>query len=287
MNMVGYYNGKIGALEEMQVPMMDRAFYFGDGCYDATMFANNRIFAEEEHFNRFYNSCRKLKIPFAMTRSELHDVLMSIIDANEEDHGFLYWQVSRGTSIRNHPFPGEEIKPNLMAFTIPDELTPMDEHFRLISMEDIRFYLCDAKTLNLLPNVLASQEAASRGCYETVFYRHEFGRTRVTECAHSNVLMIKDGTLIAPPRDNLILPGITLGHLLMLAGQNGIPVQERAFTLEELKNADEVIISSCGSLCIPACELDGQPVGGKDPKTLKTLQQAYDAYFKKYVGLAD
>ena len=285
MNMVGYYNGTVGALDQMQIPMLDRAVYFGDGCYDATTFANNRIFAEEEHFDRFYRGCAQLKIPFALSRQELHDALMSVIEANEEDHGLLYWQASRGTCLRSHPFPDAQVKPNLLAFSVPRELTPMNSSFRLISMEDIRFFMCNTKTLNLIPNVLASEEAVSRGCQETVFYRQEFGRKRVTECAHSNVLMLKDGCLTAPPRDNLSLPGITLGHLLMLAKQNGIPTQERVFTLEELAEADEIIISSSGSLCIPACELDGLPVGGKDPAALKTLQDSYTAYYRRYVGL--
>ena len=102
---------------------------------------------------------------------------------------------------------------------------------------------------------------------------------RVTECAHSNILIIKDGVLQTPPRDNLILPGITLKHLLELAEANGIPTKEEPFTMDELRNADEVIVSSSGGLCIQAVELDGAPIGGKDPKTLKTLQDAYTKFY--------
>lgn len=276
MKYVGYYNGEIGPLEEMKVPMLDRAVYFGDGCYDATTFANNRIFAAGDHLDRFYNSCRLLEIPFDMARETLEEELQKCVDANELDHGMLYWQCSRGTGFRAHNFPPKDVKPNLMIFTVPCELVPMDSTFRLISMEDTRFLHCNIKTLNLIPSVIAYQRCIEVGCQETVFHRGD----RVTECAHSNVLMLKNGVLCTPPRDNLILPGITLKHLLMLAEQNGIPTKEEPFTMAELQDADEIIISSSGGLCIPASELDGKPVGGRDPKNLKILQDVYTEYYQ-------
>lgn len=277
MKCVGYYNGEIGPLEEMKIPMLDRAVYFGDGCYDATTFAHNHIFAAKDHLDRFYNSCRLLEIPFTMSREELTAALQQCIDANDSDHGMLYWQCSRGTGPRSHNFPGPEVKPNLMIFTVPYELIPMDRTFRLISMEDTRFLHCNIKTLNLIPSVIAYQRCIEAGCQETVFHRGN----RVTECAHSNILIIKDGVLCTPPRDNLILPGISLKHLLELAEQEGIPTSEAPFTMDELKNADEVIISSSGGLCVQAVELNGTPIGGKDPVTLQKLQQAYADYYEK------
>jgi D-alanine transaminase len=280
MKYVGYYNGKIGPLENMQIPMLDRAVYFGDGCYDATTFRNNRIFGEKDHFDRFYNSCKLLKIPFDMSREQLHTELQACIDANELDHGMIYWQCSRGTYFRQHNFPTDDIKPNLMIFTSPFDMVPFDKTMKLISLEDNRFNLCNIKTLNLIPSVLAYEECVQDGCDETVLYRNEYGRKRVTECAHSNVLIIKDGVLISPPRDNLILPRITLKHLLMFARQNNIPTKETPFTLDDLIDADEVIISSSGGLCISASEIDGKSIGGKAPEILKTLQDAYAEYYE-------
>ena len=276
MKHVGYYNGEIGPLEEMKIPMLDRAVYFGDGCYDAAMFSNNRIFALEDHLDRFYNSCRLLEIPFDMEREALTKELQKCIDANELSEGMIYWQCSRGTYYRSHNFPPETVKPNLMIFTVPDEIVPMDTTYKLISMEDTRFLHCNIKTLNLIPSVIAYQRCIEAGCQETLFHR----QGRVTECAHSNVLILKDGTLHTPPRDNLILPGITLKHLILLAKENNIPVIEAPFSMDELKNADEVIISNSGAFCIRADELDGEPIGGKDPKTLKILQDAYRDKFR-------
>lgn len=276
MKHVGYYNGEIGPLEEMKIPMLDRAVYFGDGCYDAAMFINNRIFALEDHLDRFYNSCRLLEIPFDIEREALTKELQKCIDANELSEGMIYWQCSRGTYYRSHNFPPETVKPNLMIFTVPDEIVPMDTTYKLISMEDTRFLHCNIKTLNLIPSVIAYQRCIEAGCQETLFHR----QGRVTECAHSNVLILKDGTLHTPPRDNLILPGITLKHLIILAKENNIPVIEAPFSMDELKNADEVIISNSGAFCIRADELDGKPIGGKDPKTLKILQDAYRDKFR-------
>lgn len=276
MKHIGYYNGEIGPLEEMKIPMLDRAVYFGDGCYDAAMFSNNRIFALEDHLDRFYNSCRLLEIPFDMEREALTKELQKCIDANELSEGMIYWQCSRGTYYRSHNFPPETVKPNLMIFTVPDEIIPMDTTYKLISMEDTRFLHCNIKTLNLIPSVIAYQRCIEAGCQETLFHR----QGQVTECAHSNVLILKDGTLHTPPRDNLILPGITLKHLILLAKENNIPVIEAPFSMDELKNADEVIISNSGAFCIRADELDGEPIGGKDPKTLKILQDAYRDKFR-------
>ena len=274
MNQVGYYNGTLAPLDELMIPATDRALYFGDGCYDATTFKNNVAFALEDHLDRFYNSCRLLEIDFPLKREQLKEKLYQVIDANEVDTGLLYWQTSRGSGLRNHLFP-EDSQPNLLIFTAPYGLTPFDAEFKLISREDTRFLHCNIKTLNLLPSVIASQRAKEAGCQEVVFHRGE----RVTECGHSNILILKDGVLHSAPRDNLILPGITLKHLLELAKENGIPTVEEPFTMDELRNADEVIVSSSSCLGIRAVELDGQPVGGKDLATLKTLQEAYA---KKY-----
>ena len=225
MKYVGYYNGEIGPLEEMKIPMLDRAVYFGDGCYDATTFANNNIFAADDHLDRFYNSCKLLEIPFEMSREELRAELQKCIDANEIDHGMLYWQCSRGTTYRGHQFPPATVKPNLMIFTVPCDLIPFDKTFRLISMEDTRFLHCNIKTLNLIPSVIAYQRCIEQGYQETVFHRGE----RVTECAHSNILIIKDGVLCTPPRDNLILPGTERKHIIRYCGELGIPVEREIY----------------------------------------------------------
>ena len=274
---VGYYNGVMGPLEEMQVPMGDRALYFGDGIYEATCVANRVPFALEEHLDRMYNSLRLLEIPFKMGRETVKSELQKVVDAAEDSPiHFLYWQVTRGNGPRNHVFP-EGVDPSLMIFVKPHSMKPMDVPYRLISLEDHRFNLCHIKTLNLIPSVLANQRAAERGCDEAVLHRG----SRVTECAHSNISILKDGVLRTAPTDELILPGITRKHLLALAKENGIPTLEEPFSMVELMNADEVIVTSSSALCMMVESIDGIPVGGKDPGRLKLLQDAYLTKFQR------
>lgn len=269
---VGYYNGEIGPLEEMKVPMNDRALYFGDGIYEATCVANRVPFAIEDHLDRMYNSLRLLEIPFTMEREQVKAELQKVIDAADESPvHFLYWQISRGVAPRNHPFPGDDVKPTLMAYVKPHKMKSMEVPYKLISMEDIRFKLCNIKTLNLIPSVIANQRAVERGCNEAVLHRG----SRVTECAHSNISILKDGVLRTAPTDELILPGITRKHLLALAQEHGIPTDERPFTMVELMNADEAIVTSSSALCMRVESIDGIPVGGKDPERIKLLQNAY------------
>ena len=274
---VGYYNGTIGPLEEMTVPMGDRALYFGDGIYEATCVANRVPFALDDHLDRMYNSLRLLEIPFTMERDQVKAELQKVIDAAEPSPiHFLYWQISRGVAMRNHPFP-TDAEPTLLIYVKPHTMKSMDKPYKLISMEDIRFKLCNIKTLNLIPSVLANQRAVERGCDEAVLHRG----SRVTECAHSNISILKDGVLRTAPTDELILPGITRKHLLQLARDHGIPVREEPFSLVELMNADEAIVTSSSALCMRVESIDGIPVGGKDPERLHLLQNAYLEKFRR------
>lgn len=276
MENVGYYNGEFGLIEEMKVPMTDRALYFGDGVYDATYAVNHKIFALEDHLDRFYNSCKLLEIPFDMPRTELTAILQEVVDRIDCDGEImLYWQASRGSGLRNHVFP--DSKPNLLAYTREFPMRSLDKKFKAITLEDTRFLHCNIKTLNLIPSVIANQRAKEAACDEAIFHRGDV----VTECAHSNVTIIKDGVFRTHPANNLILPGITRKHLIQICNENKIPVDETPFTLKELFDADEVIITSSGALCNVVSEVDGKPVGGKAPEIIKTLQTAYREKFLK------
>ena len=124
---------------------------------------------------------------------------------------------------------------------------------KLVTKEDTRFYHCNIKTLNLLPSVVASQEARDKGADETVFHRGGV----VTECAHSNVSILKNGVFISHPNDNLILRGISKTHMIEACYRLGIQVMERPFTLDELKDADEIIVTSSSNFCLHADSVDG------------------------------
>ena len=279
MENIGYYNGKTGLIEEMTIPMNDRVTYFGDGVYDATYARNHKIFALSDHLDRFYNSCRLLKIPFDMPREELAKTLEDLVNQVDDGETFLYWQATRGTGMRNHAFPST--KPNLLVTVTPCKFKNVYKKLRLITLEDTRFFHCNVKTLNLIPSVLAAEATKQAGCDESVFYRVRGDQKIVTECAHSNVSMLKDGKFITAPLSNLILPGITRKHLIEICKELGIPVEEKEYTLEELFDADEIIVSSSGSLGIGVYEMDGKSVGGKDEALLKKIQDAYQERLAK------
>ena len=269
MEDVGFYNGEYGRIMDLKCSIMDRGMYFGDGCYDATYVCNNVILFLEDHLNRFYNSCRLLEIPFQYSREELTEILYNIVEKYDFSEGMIYWQTTRGTDFRNHVFPDfEQVKPNLMAYIRPFEMRPIDKTYKVITLEDTRFLHCNINTLNLIPSVIANQRAREAGCDEAIFHRGDI----VTECAHSNVMIIDKGVLKIHPYDNLILPGIASIHLMNLARANGIPAAEEEFTLDTLMNAEEVLITSSGSLGNRVISVDGKPVGGKNPELLKKLQ---------------
>ena len=275
MKDIGYYNGKTGLIDEMTIPMNDRSTYFGDGVYDATYSINRIIVDLDDHIERFFNSCRKLRIEPPCSKEELVKILNDCVSKVDNPNQFVYWQSTRGTGVRNHVFPNT--KSNLLVYCIPKEMNDIKKKFKLITIEDTRFFHCDIKTLNLIPSVMASQKTLEAGCDEAVFHRGDL----VTECAHSNVSIIKDGKFITHQLDNLVLPGITRKNLIKICNQLSIPVEERDYTLSELMDADEVIVSSSGSLCMQAVEIDGKPVGGKAPEILNAIQDAYIEKIKK------
>ncbi|MDY4078237.1 MAG: D-amino acid aminotransferase [Clostridium sp.] len=268
MENLGYYNGEYDLIENMKIPMDDRVCYFGDGCYDATCARNHKIYSLDEHIDRFYNSAGLLKIKIPYSKEELKKLLCDMVLKVDSGDQFVYWQITRGTAPRNHAFP--EVKPNLWIILRPAGIGDMSKKLKLITVEDTRFYHCNIKTLNLLPSVMAAQKTAEMNCDEAVFHRGD----RVTECAHSNVHIIKDGIFQTAPTDELILPGIARAHLIKMCKKLYIPVNEKAFTLKELMEADEVIVSSSSNFCMQASVIDGKPVGGKAPELLKKLQDA-------------
>ena len=147
--------------------------------------------------------------------------------------------------------------------------------FRLITVEDTRFAHCNIKSLNLIPNVLASQRAKEAGCDESVFYRGD----HVMECAHSGLSVLIRGTLVTTPLSEWILPSITRKHLLQLCRELGVPVEERMYTIKEMMEADEIIVTSSLTLFSRVVQIDGKPVGGRDPSLYQKLSGAYNDRF--------
>lgn len=275
MPAIGWYNGTIGSPDGITVPMNDRAVYFGDGCYEACLAIGKRAFQLDAHIDRFRRSLNGLSIPFDMDRDALKRVFRRCLEAADEPCAVLYWQASRATAPRTHAFPEGERKPNLLVTVTPKALMPPERTLKLILTEDIRYAMCDVKTLNLIPNILANERAKRAGADEAVFVRDGL----ITEGSHTNIHIIKDGALFTHPTDRRILAGVTRAILLELAKANGVPVYERAFGKDELFSADEVLVTSSTLGVRRAASVDGAAVGGKAEALYSLLSTAYRERF--------
>lgn len=280
MQSIAYYNGQIGVPEEMMIPMNDRVCYFGDGVYDATAASNGRIYLLDEHVDRLFNSAGLVGIKIPYTKPEIKDILNDVVSRVDNKHSFVYFQVTRGTAPRGHAFP-VGAKANLWITVTPKVFRDFSVPMKLTSMEDQRYLYCNIKTLNLLPSVLAAQHAEEEGCDESVFHRGEV----VTECAHSNISILKNGILKTHPNDHYILPGIAKNHLIKACKINNIPVDETPFTLDELRDADEVLVSSSSNFCSFADTFEGKPVGRKAPELVEAIQKTVIQEYLDYCGI--
>lgn len=269
MKTLGYYNGKYGELEEMTVPFNDRVCFFGDGVYDAGPSRHYNLFAVDEHLDRFFNSAALMDIEIPCGKRELKDLLQELVRKMDTGDNFVYWACSRGTGIRNHVY--EKGPGNLWVMIKQETLDTCQKPIKCVTAEDKRFYYCNCKTLNLLPSVLYAEKAYHAGADETILHRHD---GRITECAHCNCHIIKDGVVYTAPTDDMILPGIARAHLIGKCKELGIGVSETPYYMEDLLCADEIMVTSSSHVCMFVEELDGRPAGGKDRETLFRLRDA-------------
>lgn len=279
MKNLGYYNGKYDEIEKMQIPMMDRVCWFGDGVYDATYAHNHIVFDLDAHLDRFYRSAKLLDMIIPIEREELDKLIRKLVLKVDDGDQFVYMQVTRGSGLRGHVYE-EGMVGNLWITLTPEKVSDTYKPIDVITFEDKRFYYCNCKTLNLIPSCLGATAAARQGCKEAIFHRGDI----VTECAHSNVSIFKDNKVITHPLDDKILPGTARIRLLSFARKLGYEVEERDYTLDELMNADEIVVHSTGSFCIPVKTVDKKNVGGKAPEMLKRIQDALIADFNSQCG---
>ncbi len=270
MKRIGYFNGVIDELDSMTIPLCDRSVFYGDAVYDAILVLEGKPFALDMHLDRLYRSCELVGIEFDMSRDSLKAEIEKLLKYPCDKEAMLYIQVTRGNAPRKHEFP-LDVKPNLIMFISPITLPDKNKKASLASIEDMRFEFCNIKTTNLMPNVFAAQRATSLGATEALMHRGE----RVTEAAHSSILMIKNGVVVMPPLDRFILPGITRAIIEELCNGSGIPVETRVFTVSELTEADEIILCSTTKNVIFVYEIDGKSVGGKDQALAKKIQDMF------------
>jgi D-alanine transaminase len=269
-----YLNGDYLTLEEARIPVLDRGFIFGDGVYEVIPVYDRKPFRLHHHLERLQHSLDGIRLRNPLASEDWETRISRIVaEAEWEDQG-IYLQVTRGPAPRDHAFP-KVISPTV--FIMATALTtPTDEIVKrgvaAITAVDNRWLHCDLKTTSLLANVLLRQLSVDAGCAETILVRDGL----ISEGSASNIFMVKDGMVLAPPKSHLMLPGITYDVVLELVVAEGLPHAVRPITDTELRAADEIWLTSSTKEITAVIALDGKPVGKGKPGPI--FQHMYSAY---------
>lgn len=278
MTRCAYVNGRYLPHGRAAVHIEDRGYQFADGVYEVIAVAGGRLIDAGPHLDRLNRSLAALEIALPMAPCALRHVIEEVRRRNHVRDGMIYLQVTRGVARRDHGFP-RDVVPSIVVTArrmIPDA-TITREGCDVISLEDIRWRRCDIKALALLPNVLAKQQARSRGAFEAILVD---AGGHVTEGTSTNVWLVDaEGRLVTHPADHAILDGVTRRRVMRLARDQAIPVEERTFPLEELRKAREMFLTSTTGRIMPVRSLDGKTIGMSCPGPVtRQMIEAYAAY---------
>lgn len=271
-----YLNGDILPLSQAKVSVLDRGFIFGDGIYEVVPVYQRKPFRLEQHVARLMRSLDKISLHTTNTAEDWKHLMTLMAERAPWDDSLVYLQVTRGVAKRDHQFPNPPVKPTIFLMSAPRLAPSADEiaqGLRTVSMEDMRWFHCDIKSVSLLGNVLSKQYAVERGVDDVIQFRDGY----LSEASSANIWVVKNGTVIAPPKDNLVLEGVRYGLIEELCRAEGIPFELRAIAKAEVAQADELFLSSATKEILPIVELDGQPIAnGAVGPIYKQLKQAYN-----------
>jgi D-alanine transaminase len=284
MSRIAYVNGRYLPLSAAQVRVEDRGFQFGDGVYEVVHLHRGRFIDEDKHLNRLNRSLGELRMSWPLSRAALAAIIREVVARNRlHANGLVYIQVTRGAARREHVFPATSTRPTLVVTARALAPFPRDVDAwatAIITGPDQRWERCDIKTVNLLPNVLAKQAAREAGAFETAMVDSE---GMVTECASSNLWIVDEaGQLRTRPLGHDILPGCTRAALLELLAEERVVLSETAFSLEELRRAREVFLTSATSFVRPVIRMDGTPV--EDGKVGPITRRLFAAFARHVQG---
>lgn len=260
-----YLNGQFLPLAEAGISPLDRGFLYGDGVYEVIPVYSRQPFRIEEHLQRLQATLDGIKLTNPLSATAWKEVIFKLIETAPWEDQSIYLQLTRGADDkRDHAFPPATVPATTFAFASPLVTTPADLRARgvaAITVPDLRWGRCDLKVISLLANVLARQQAVEEGCAEALLIRDGF----LKEGAASSIFVVKEGVLLAPPKSQLMLPGITYDVILELAAQHKQALQVREISETELRAADEVWMSSSTKEILAITRLDGAPVGNGKP----------------------
>jgi D-alanine transaminase len=279
-----YLNGVFMPLEEAKVPVLDRGFVFGDGVYEVIPVYARRAFRLHDHLQRLQHSLDGIRLPNPHSMEEWETILGTLIAQLPLDDQYLYLHITRGVAKRDHPFPNPPVAPTVFVMGSP-LVHPSEEQVArgvaCLTVQDNRWLRCDIKSISLLPNVLLRQAAVDAGCGEAILIRDD---SFLTEGSASNIFVVKDEVLMAPPKDHLMLPGITYDVILELAASAGIRTEIRKIIKAELFSADELMLTSSTREVMPITSVDGKPIGsGKPGAMFARLAPLYQTFKKEFM----
>lgn len=272
-----YLNGKFLPIEQAYIPVLDRGFIFGDGVYEVIPVYSRKPFRLTDHLSRLQHSLDGIRLKNPHNDEQWRELLEQVIACNEGEDQYLYLHITRGVAKRDHAFPAG-ISPTIFIMSNPLPAPPQEmlqKGIPAITARDNRWGRCDIKAISLLPNVLLRQLAIDSGAMETILLRDGY----LTEGAASNIFIVKNDVLLTPPKSYLMLPGITYDVVLELAQDHAIPYEIRAVSEQEIRLADEILLTSSTKEVMPIVSLDGKPVGTGEPGPIyKQLSQCYQQY---------
>ena len=279
-----YLNGEYMPIAEAKISVLDRGFIFGDGVYEVIPVYSRKAFRLGGHLRRLQHSLDCIQLGNPHNDGEWTKLINELIARNAPEDQYLYLHLTRGVAKRDHAFPKPSVKPTVFMMSSP-LLTPpatlLQSGVACITAPDNRWLRCDIKAIALLPNVLLRQMAIEAGAMETILIRAESNNEDafMTEGAASNIFVVKNGKLLAPPKDSLMLPGITYDVILEIALANKIPYEVRRIAAAEVFAADELLLTSSTKEVLPITQLDGKPVGTGKPGAMFTkLHQLYQDF---------
>ena len=275
--MIVYLNGRFLPLEDAKISVLDRGFIYGDGVYELVPVYGRRPFRLPQHLTRLQHSLDGIRLANPHTDDEWASIVAELLARQTYDDQGIYFQVTRGVAKRDHAFPAGT---PATVFMMGNPLaTPSAEQVAkgvaVVTAEDNRWRRCDLKTISLVGNVLMRQLAADADAVETVMFRDGY----LTEASASNVLVVSGGTIVAPPRDSLILPGITYGAVYEFAREAGLPFDVRPVARAEALAADEMWLTSSTKEVLAITTVDGAPfAGGKPGPVFRTMHALFQAH---------
>ena len=276
-----YLNGEFMPLAQARIPVLDRGFIFGDGVYEVIPVYSRHPFRLAEHLQRLRHSLDGIRLANPLSDAAWGKLTHDMIARNTGDDQSIYLQVTRGAAARAHEFP-KDVKPTVFMMSSPLSTPPREQvenGVSCITETDFRWLKCDVKSISLLGNCLLKQLAVDAGAVEVVMFRDGY----LTEASASNVLVVRDGILLAPPKNHLILPGITYDVVLEIAGANKIPLEIREISEHEVRSAHEIWITSSTKEVLAVTQLDRNAVGDGKPGVLFRRIHALYQDFKQTV----